>query len=140
MPGTTTTQRALSIRLWGIPLSAALIIAVSASAEASSLSSTLASLSAAKAAVEPAIARTQTQRLKFTLIKVLPFVFRFETRIRVATIDVNSPRTRTQPFRQKHARGRFKPVAERVAPGEQTLAQGRRHSQLIERRFVNRAV
>jgi hypothetical protein len=71
MPGMTTTQRALSIKSWGIPLSEALIISVSVSAEAFSLSSTLIALSAAKAALlrEPAIARTQTQCFEFILIK-----------------------------------------------------------------------
>jgi hypothetical protein len=83
MPGMTTTQRALSIRSWGIPRSEALIISVSVSAEASSLSSTLIALSAAKAAVlmVPAIARTQTLCLKFILITGSPFVFRFGSRV-----------------------------------------------------------
>src|SRR5580704_1725974 len=76
MPGTTTTQCALSIRSWGIPLSEALIMSVSASAEASNLSSTLISLSAAKAAVlmEPAINRTQEQCFRFVFIKNSPFL------------------------------------------------------------------
>src|SRR6202035_1067429 len=83
IPGTTTTQCALSIRSWGIPLSEALIMSVSASAEAPSLSSPLISLPAAKAALlmEPAIARAQTQCLRFVLIKFSPFVFGFEARI-----------------------------------------------------------
>src|ERR1700677_5048117 len=56
-----------------MPLSEAFIISVSVSAEASSLSSTLISLSAAKAAqlTVPAIARTQTLRLNFNLIKII---------------------------------------------------------------------
>ena len=75
MPGMTTTQCALSIRSWGIPLSEALIISVSVSAEASSLSSTLISLSAANATVlmEPAIARIHTPCFKFVLIDIHPF-------------------------------------------------------------------
>src|ERR1022692_4216104 len=114
MPGTTTTQCALSSRSWGIPLSEALIISVSVSAEASSLSSTLISLSAAKAAVltELAIARTQIGYLKFILIKSYPFVFRLEARIPVfalATIRCYLPtETDTPPFRTEHAHGHFK--------------------------------
>src|ERR1017187_1832574 len=75
IPGTTTTQRALSSRSCGIPLSKALIIAVSASAEASSLSSTLISLSAAKAAVliEPANAKMATSVLRISTVLLFGF-------------------------------------------------------------------
>src|SRR5579863_9825060 len=78
MPGTTMTHRALSSRSWGTPLSSALIMSVSVSAEASSLSSTLISRSAAKAVepMEPAIARIHIQRFEFVFIRV-NFLFSF---------------------------------------------------------------
>src|ERR1700686_2887013 len=122
IPGTTTTQCAFSSRSWGIPLSDALIISVSVSAEASSLSSTLISRSAAKATVlmEPAIARTQIGCLKFILIKS-PFVFRLEAGLSQDSVLPRplslgtSPRNGIHsPFRKKHAHDHIQAGAARV--------------------------